>query len=98
MHWPPSAGSASTSCALRPCRPSWKSWNSPTGPAPTTTASVVIVVASAAAAGFVDTRSGARRGSSADQLAELAGLVFPFVGIGLRCLALRDAGPALREL
>src|SRR5882672_7268243 len=92
MHWPPSAGSESTSCERSSCSPSWNIWNSPTGPAPTTTASVSIAAVGAC---FV-TRSLGRR--SADQLAELAGLVFPLVGIGLRRLALRDARPTFREL
>src|SRR4051812_9321647 len=33
-----------------------------------------------------------------DQLAELAGAVFPVIGVRLRCLALGDAGPVLRQV
>src|SRR5437867_3830127 len=96
MHWPPRAGSESTSWVRSSCRPSWKIWNSPTGPAPTTTASVSI--GAAVGALFVTRCGRSVRSVSADQLAELAGLVFPLVGIGLRRLALRDARPILREI
>src|SRR5579872_1269480 len=42
MHWPPICGSESTSSARKPSRPSSKTWNRPTGPAPTMTASVTV--------------------------------------------------------
>src|SRR5687767_5123810 len=70
-------------CALISSRPSSNTWNSPTGPAPTMTASVSI--------------KGEVIGS-ADQFRQLAGLVFPLVGVGQRGLAFRDAGPVLGKL
>src|SRR5215210_4709739 len=88
MHWPPGSGSESITWARMPSSPSSKTWNSPTGPAPMTTASVSIVAASA----------GAVTARLLDQLVQLAGLVFPLVGVRQRALALRDAGPVLREL
>src|SRR5438034_8255059 len=71
--------------ALISSRPNSNTWNRPTGPAPTMTASVSITLA---------------WGSMvlSDQLRQLAGLVFPFVGIGRRGLALGDARPVLRQI
>src|SRR5579875_433398 len=42
MHWPPICGSESTTSARSPRRPSSKTWNRPTGPAPTITTSVTV--------------------------------------------------------
>src|SRR4051812_31865406 len=66
-----------------PSNPSSNTWNRPTGPPPMTRASTAVVGVT---------------GGLPDQFAELAGLVLPVIGIGLGCLALGDAGPALRQL
>src|SRR6478672_7603010 len=84
--------------ALISRRPSSNTWNRPTGPAPTMTASVSMGPSCAAA---VLITSWLSRGSmdlvscSADQLTQLARLVFPLVGVGQRRLAFGDALPAL---
>src|SRR5436189_226579 len=90
--------------ALISNRPSSKTWNRPTGPAPTMTASVSIGPSCESAVfdisrfGF-GSMSSSRERDLLDELRQLAGLVFPFVGIGRRCLALGDALPAaLREV
>src|SRR4051812_8385857 len=87
MHWPPGSGSGSTTRARMPSSPSSKTWDSPTRPPAMTAASVSIVAATASA---VTVRL-------LDQLVQLAGPVFPLFGVGQRRLALRDAGPVLRE-
>src|SRR5438105_11250818 len=78
--------------------PSSNTWNSPNGPAPTMTASVsigpscVLAVFGISTLGFGSMVSGKRE--LLLQLRQLAGAVFPFVGVGRRRLALGDARPA----
>src|SRR5882724_11382566 len=64
--------------ALISSSPSSNTWNRPTGPAPMTTASVSITPRSGAIA----------MNALLDQFRQLAGLVFPLVGIGRRRFAL----------
>src|SRR5881397_1030391 len=73
-------------CALISSRPSSKTWNRPTGPAPTITASVSI------GAGACD------ESTSASQLGQLVLAVLPLVGVRRRRLALGDARPLLGQL
>src|SRR3954464_1091869 len=73
VHCPPMAGSESMSSALRPRRPSSKTWNMPQGPAPTMTASVT--VASFARSGDKGFLQGNRRAFSGrrSELREILG-------------------------
>src|SRR3990167_11277304 len=85
--------------ALISSRPSSNTWNRPTGPAPTMTASVSIGPSCEAAVVAMFTSGlGSMGAGLLLQFRQLAGAVFPVVGIGQRGLALGDAGPHLREL
>src|SRR5882762_1518777 len=86
--------------ALISRRPNSNTWNSPTGPAPTMTASVSIGPSCESAVFEISTLtfgSMVSVGVLLEQLRQLAGLVFPLVGIGQRGLAFGDARPVLRE-
>src|SRR3990167_4808982 len=94
-------------CALISSRPSSKTWNRPTGPAPTITASVSIgpscapAVRATSSFNFGSMVSGPPGGPAVallDQLVELAGAVLPLIGVGQRRLALGDAGPFLGQV
>src|SRR5262245_2551300 len=74
--------------AWMPSRPRSKAWHRPAGPATMPSASVSMA-AVLGTAGIVDLL---------DQFRQLAGLVFPLVGIGQRGLALGDARPALGQV
>src|SRR5436190_12305780 len=85
--------------ALISSRPSSNTWNRPTGPAPTMTASVSIGPSCEPAVLEISRLAlGSMVWVLAFQLRQLAGLVFPFVGIRQRRLALGDARPAFREI
>src|SRR5512147_331283 len=93
-------------CALISRRPSSKTWNRPTGPAPTITASVSIgpscapAVRATSSFNFGSMLWAARRAALRllDQLIELARAVLPLLGVGQRRLALGDAGPLLGQI
>src|SRR5262249_57116593 len=80
---------ASTTWAEISRKPSSKTWNRPAGPAPMISASVWM------GAAIADGNAGE---GSADQLADLVGLVLPLVRVGQRRLALGDAGPGLGQV
>src|SRR3954468_6134722 len=105
MHWPPGEASESMMWALISSRPSSKTWNRPTGPAPTMTASVSMGPSCEPAVFEISTlafgsMSGQVKGWAGllDQFGQLARLVFPLVGVRQRGLALGDAGPVLRQV
>src|SRR3954469_20106364 len=88
--------------ALISSRPSSKTWNRPTGPAPMITASVSIGPSCAAAVLITSWFSCGSMGIlacsplSLDQLGQLVRLVLPVLGVGQRRLAFGDALPAVR--
>src|SRR5688500_19045680 len=98
MHWPPGYASESMMCALISSRPSSKTWNRPTGPAPTMTASVSIGPSWLAAVLLISSFNCGSIVRSLHQLFELVFLVGPFVGVGQRGFALGDARPLLGQL